>query len=191
MDYSKILEALNEASLFDLYRLQAAINQQLEAPDRLRAVKKHLKPDQTITYFDSGLNRLVEAVVIKVRRTRLLVENKHDGRRWNIPFYFVNLDNVDTDLHSSGEGITKEQLKVGDRVGFNDRQNQERYGVVTRINPKTATLMVDKNTKWRVAYQFLFPVIDSARSGDPSALEGEVIARQITVNNDRNEDELP
>ncbi|MEN8133160.1 MAG: hypothetical protein ABFS45_23870 [Pseudomonadota bacterium] len=188
MDYSEILEALNEASLFDLHRLQVAINYQLEAPDRLEAIKRHLKPDQTITYFDGSLNRLVEAVVIKVRRTRLLVKNKHDGRRWNIPFYFVNLDNVDTDLHTSGEGITKEQLKVGDQVGFHDRQNKERYGVVKRLNPKTATLMVNNNTKWRVAYQFLFPIIDSERSGDPSALEGEVISRRITVINSRNGD---
>lgn len=188
MDYSKILKTLNEASLFDLYRLQVAINHQLEAPDRIKAIKRYLKPDQTITYFDSELNKLVEAIVIKVRRTRLLVENRHDGRRWSIPFYSVNLDNVDTDLHTSGEGIAKAQLKVGERVGFRDRQDQELYGVVIRLNPKTATLMVDNGVKWRVAYKLLFPIIDSERSADPLALEGEVIARRITVINGRNED---
>lgn len=36
MNYSQILEALNKASLFELYRLQQAIRRNLEDPSRIR-----------------------------------------------------------------------------------------------------------------------------------------------------------
>jgi len=52
-------------------------------------------------------------------------------------------------------------LKVGDAVGFRARQNQDKYGPVVALNQKTATILTQDNQKWRVAYQFLFPVIES------------------------------
>jgi hypothetical protein len=50
---------------------------------------------------------------------------------------------------------------VGDAVGFRDRQNRDRYGRVLALNQKTATVFTNDQQRWRVAYQFLFPVIDS------------------------------
>jgi hypothetical protein len=90
MDYSKIIENLKQASLFDLYRLSVAIDHQLENPQRIAEVKKHIKPGQTISYFDPTENRLIEAKVINLKRTQLLVENTHDQQRWTIPLYWVN-----------------------------------------------------------------------------------------------------
>ncbi len=132
MDYSKIVEDLKDASLFDLYRLRVAINHLLEDPQRIKAIKRYLKPDQEITYFDQGENRLIEARVVKLKRTRLLVENKHDRKYWNIPFYWVNLANVDTDIEASLNkvGLDKSQVKIGDKVGFLGKQNTEVYGEV-------------------------------------------------------------
>ena len=71
MDYSRSIEELKQASLFDLYRLQVAISHQLENPQRVQEIKSQLKPDQHITYFDTAENRLVEAKVIKLKRTRI------------------------------------------------------------------------------------------------------------------------
>ena len=39
MDYSKIIEELKKASLFDLYRLRVALNHQLETPRRVEEIK--------------------------------------------------------------------------------------------------------------------------------------------------------
>ena len=118
MDYSRIIEELKQAPLFDLYRLQVAISHQLENPQRIQEIKSRLKLGQTITYFDGVENRLIEAKVIKLKRTRLLVQNKHDKQRWDIPFYWVNLDSVDTDITlSSKMGVDRSQIKVGDKVG--------------------------------------------------------------------------
>jgi len=177
MDYSRIIEESKQASLFDLYRLQVAISHQLENPQRVQEIKSQLKPGQHITYFDTVENRLVEAKVIKLKRTRLLVENKHDKQRWNIAFYCVNLDSVDTDITlSSKMGLDKSQVKVGDRVGFLDRQNNDVYGEVIRLNRKTATILTDDHTNWRVGYGLLYLVIDGER-GNPKLIAGEIINR--------------
>ncbi|MCK5664538.1 MAG: hypothetical protein KAI17_13695, partial [Thiotrichaceae bacterium] len=95
MEFNKILDELNQASLFELYRLNQAIWTQLEDPGRNKLAKRQLRAGQEISYFDSDENRLIEAVIINVKRTRALVRNKHDGKGWNIPFYQINIDGTD------------------------------------------------------------------------------------------------
>ena len=162
MDYTTIVNELKNASLFDLYRLRIAIDQQLDNPEKIKEIKRHLKIGDQISYFDSKENRQIEATLLEFKRSNVLVRNRHDQVRWTIPFYFINLDHVDTDIHSNSQqqGLEKSQLKVGDTVGFRDRDNQERYGRIVKLNPKTASLLVDERYKWRVAYQLLFSIID-------------------------------
>jgi hypothetical protein len=161
MDCSKIIEEIQKASSFDLYRLRVAIDQLLENPHRLSAIKKCLKPGQKISYFDETENRLIEAHTLKIMRTRLLVQNIHDQQEWEIPLYFVNLDEVNTDIVSSSrEGLGKSQLKVGDMVCFQDKHNNDVNGRIIRLNQKTATILTTTNTKWRVAYEFLHLIYD-------------------------------
>ncbi len=175
MDYSKIIDDLKQASLFDLYRLRVAINHQLETPQRIDEVRRSLKPGQIVSYFDSVENRLVESKVIKLKRTRLLVENIHDKQRWNIPFYWINLDRVDTDITAPARmGLEKSQLKVGDTVGFQDKQNNDVYGEVIRLNQKTATIVTNTNMKWRVAYEWLHLVLEGEQEY-PNLIEGQIL----------------
>lgn len=104
-------------------------------------------PGIEISYFDSTENRLIDAVVISLQRSRLLVENKLDGKRWSIKFYMLNLDRVKTDI-SSHQGIDRTQLKVGDSVGYYNRENKETCGKVIKLNQKKATVHVSDGTKW-------------------------------------------
>lgn len=164
MDYTFIIDELRSASLFDLFRLRAALSQQLEDPDRIALVRRRLRTGMLISYFDEAQNRLIEASVLELHRTRLLVENRHDLARWSIPFGAVNIDRVETDIRAVApeqRALDRSRLKVGDAVGFRDRQNQDKYGQVVALNQKTATILTKDNQKWRVAYQFLFPVIES------------------------------
>jgi len=164
MDYTAIIDELRAASLFDLFRLHAALNLQLEDPERIEQVRRRLRPGMPISYFDEAQNRLIEATVIELRRTRLLVENRHDQKLWSIPFGAVNVDGVETDIRAAvaeQPALSRSRLKVGDTVGFHDRQNQDKYGQVVALNPKTATILTGDRQRWRVAYQFLFPVIDN------------------------------
>ncbi len=159
MNYSAVLEALNTASLFDLYRLREAIQKQLEDPERLDAIKRQCRVGQRITWFDSAENRLVEAEILALKQTRVAVRNLVDGKRWTIPLFFINLQDVAVDITPSRAGVDRNTLKVGDLVGFQDRQGHERYGKVTKLNRKTAGVEVG-DTHWRVAYELLSAIID-------------------------------
>ena len=175
MDYSKIMENLKQASLFDLYRLSIAINHQLENPQRVAEIKKRLKPGQIIRYFDPTENRLIEAKVITLKRTQLLVKNSHDQQQWTVPVYWVNLDEVNTDISVSPRmGLDKSQLSVGDIVGFQDKQNDDLHGEVIRLNQKTATIRTNANTEWRVGYEWLYLVIDGEQ-GFPLLIKDQIV----------------
>jgi hypothetical protein len=51
MDYSRIIDELNSASLFDLFRLSVAIHQQLDEPQRIAEIRAQLRPGMEITLF--------------------------------------------------------------------------------------------------------------------------------------------
>ncbi|MBL6986356.1 MAG: hypothetical protein ISR72_04780 [Methylobacter sp.] len=162
MDYTAILQELNKASLFDLHRLQSAIYQELLNPNRIKQIKAQLKVGQPVSYFDSQSNSLVDAVILKIQITRCLVRNVGDQKRWNIPFYYLNLDDVNTDIHAprNAVGIPKSALKIGAKVGFKDKSNNDLFGEVIRLNLKTATVRVSEYCTWRVHYNHLFSVIE-------------------------------
>ncbi|MDO9048911.1 MAG: hypothetical protein Q7U66_14420 [Methylobacter sp.] len=162
MDYTTILQELNKASLFDLHRLQSAIHQELLNPNRIDQIKAQLKIGQSISYFDSQANSLIDAVILKIQRTRCLVRNTKDQKSWNLPFYYLNLDNIDTDIQpaKNAVGIPKSSLKLGDKVGFKDKQRNELFGEVIRLNQKTATVKINELNVWLVSYRNLIRVID-------------------------------
>jgi hypothetical protein len=179
MDFSAMMDDLEDASLFDLYRLQSAISIELENPERIRKIKRLIKVGDTVRYFLSEENRLVEAEVLEIKRTRVLVRNKHDLKRWNIPFYMTNVDDIPVDIRrqDTAAGMDRHEIRIGDRVGFKDRGNHNRRGEVIRLNPKTVTLLVEPNQKWRVSYALLHPIIDGEKARQQLFIEGVVVDR--------------
>ncbi len=175
MNFSEITKNLKDASAFDLYRLRVAILQELESPRRTKELRKKLRPDQAINYFDADTNKMVRAKVITPKRTHVLVENLADKERWDIPFYMVNFDNVDTKIAPTPQtGLEKNQLSVGDRVSFPDKQNRTVYGKIIRLNRKTVTVKTENNREWRVGYSWLRLIIDGEES-NPNILEAEIL----------------
>lgn len=165
IDYSELLKQLETATLFDLYRLSAAIDHLMKEPDRIARARKRIRVGDEIEYFDLGKNRCVPAVVLSCNRTRAVVRDLEDGKRWKVEYGSINVDAVDTSIHQRRTtGLGRNEVSVGDRVGFLDKQNQERYGTVTRLNPKTVTLRCEatdgRAEQWRVAYSLLFRVLD-------------------------------
>lgn len=177
MNYSKILEELNNASLFDLYRLEQAIRRSLEDPVRIRKIKDSLKIGQDIEYFDAEENRLVEASIIELKKTRALIKNRHDGKLWNIPFYYINLDHADVSISSSTGKLDRNSLKVGDKVAFKDRKGNELFGEVIKLNQKTAGVLVG-TTRWKVSYRLLSSIIEGELGSDTNVIEGRLLARE-------------
>ena len=51
-------------------------------------------------------------------------------------------------------------MSIGDVVGFNHDGSQI-VGVIVRLNYKTVTMLTKDDHSWRVAYNYLFKVIDA------------------------------
>ena len=175
MDYEKLSRELKQATLFDLWRLNSTIDLMLNDPQRIRQVKRQLKVGMTISYFEDSENRLVDAEIVAIRRTRVSVRNLHDLRKWDLPFSMLNLGDASVDLSQlvDHKNVSRASLKVGDQVGWTHNNGDELYGVVIKLNPARAVIKLSNNDTWRVSYAMLFAVLDGnlENSGDGLLLD--------------------
>ena len=44
---------------------------------------------------------------------------------------------------------------------FTDKHNRDRIGEIVKLNPKTAGLLCEDGTRWRVSYGLLFSILDA------------------------------
>lgn len=162
MDYQTLFNALQSSTLFDLWRLNCALDHFLDDPQRLEGIKRQLNIGMTISYFERKENRLIDAQILDIRRTRATVRNLHDQKRWTIPFYMINLEDIPVDISPSAarKQIDRATLKVGDRVGWLGKSGEECYGIVNKLNPKKAVIELNSGEQWRIPYALLFSVLD-------------------------------
>jgi transcription elongation GreA/GreB family factor len=166
MDYSQILASLRKASAFDLFRLRAAIDRTLDQPDWIVAVQSRLRVGQAITYFDPATNRVHVGQVLELRRKQAVVLDEETRRRWLISYAAINLDNADVDVREQPrQGLGRNEVAVGDTVGFVDRHQREHSGRIVRLNDKTVTLTCN-GQQWRVSYGLLHRIVDGRASDD-------------------------
>ena len=178
MNFSNIINSFSEASAFELYRLRAAIDRVLDEPRWLQAVQVRLRVGQEVTYFDPQANALRRGRVLEMRRKQAVVLDLDDARRWIISYAAINLDGADVQIREhKQQGMGRNEIAVGDMVGFVDRDQQQRTGRVLRLNDKTVSLQCG-NIQWRVAYQFLHRVVEAAGSIDDVIEIGGVIIAQ-------------
>ncbi|MFK0572230.1 hypothetical protein [Endozoicomonas sp.] len=170
MDYAQLLDALNRASTFDLFRLNAIIRSELESPERIRKIKAALTVGQKISYFDICRNALRDCEVLRLNNKRALVRDFTDGEEWNVPYYMLNIEGADVRVnHEAQKGLSRHAIAVGDLLGFKDKHGIEHFGPVLRLNTKSVTLRVETG-QWRVAYLLLYRVLEG--QGDQ---EGELM----------------
>jgi hypothetical protein len=173
MDYELIVSALQKASAFDLYRLQSAIGHLLDDPLRLNAIKRQLRPGMEITYFEPQENRLIPALVLEIRRTRVAIQELQTGKRWTVPLYMINIEGTDTDITPKKNHVDRLSLKIGDQVGFAGKDGSELFGAVIKLNPKRAKIHTSQGV-WSVPYSMLYTIIDGEQARDqfvPAELE--------------------
>ena len=178
MNYSEILAQLKAASAFDLYRLRAAIDRALDEPAWMVAVQAQLTVGQAVEYFDPQANASHAGQVLELRRKQAVVLDKATGKRWLISYSAINLDGTDVDIRDKPRhGLGRNEVAIGDRVGFVGRDHKERSGRIIRLNDKTVTLLCG-NQQWRMAYALLHRVVES------SAIEGEVLELDVKAAGD-------
>lgn len=161
MDYTSLPGTLSKASLFELWRLKAAITLALENPCKNEAIRAGLRVGQSVRYFNPAENREISGCIMEIKRSRALIRHDHDNKLWNIPFYMINFQAQDVDAPAKAhQKISRDSLRVGDAVGYKSRTNSEVYGTITRLNRKTATVRLTTGEMWGVPYGFLFSILD-------------------------------
>lgn len=161
MNFSDVIKTLNQASAFELYRMRAAIDRVLDEPRWLQAIQARLQIGQSVQYFDTQANALKRGQVLELRRKRAVVLDLDDAKRWIISYAAINLDGSDVQIREQKpQGLGRNEVAIGELVGFVDRDQQQRTGQIIRLNDKTVTLQCEKG-QWRVAYSFLHRVVDA------------------------------
>ncbi|MCP4320306.1 MAG: hypothetical protein GY951_14215 [Psychromonas sp.] len=171
MNIQHIFQELQSASDFELFRLKVAMNKLLDDPDRVNALRKKMTIGMQVDYFCEERNRAIACRLVDIKRSRASVIEIETGQSWTLPFYYLNLDHISTEVTTNSKlGMSKAELYVGSTVGFIDsRDNQECIGQVVKLNPKRAVILI-ANTKWNVPYQMLFPVINSELDSNKTLL---------------------
>ena len=160
MNFSELVEALNHASGFELYRLRAAIERVLVDPKWTLAVRTQLQIGQEIEYFDARANRLCPGQILEFRHKEVLVRQTDTGQHWLLAYTAINVNRIDVSIREkSNQGLSRNEVAIGDTVGFVDHEHHQRSGKVMRLNDKTVTLL-SGGQKWRVAYAFLHRVLN-------------------------------
>jgi hypothetical protein len=113
-----------------------------------------------------------------MRRKQAVVLDSNDARRWLISYAAINLDGSDVQIRENkAQGLGRNEVAMGEVVGFVDRDQNQRTGKIIRLNDKTVTLQCGP-TQWRVAYACLHRVVD-AEFADQSVIEGVVVPLRI------------
>ncbi len=171
MNIQAVFQELQSASDFELFRLKTAIDKLLEDPERINALREKMVIGMQLDYFDAKENHSIACELLEIKRTRATIREIATGKRWTLPFYYLNLDHITTELVANNKrGMSKAELHIGSTVGFiSSRNNQEYIGQVSKLNPKRVVLLVG-NEKWNVPYQMLFPIIHSELDGNNTLL---------------------
>ena len=160
MDFSQLIKMVDSLSSYDLFRLNQALEIELNAPKRIAAIKSALKLGESVFYFDFDTNCDRLGIVTEIRKSRATILDIETQQKWDVPLYTLNLQGREVHFSAPNrDGLHKADVTVGETVAFIDHQGVEHAGQVMRLNPKTVTLLENK-IKWRVPYSYLKKVIE-------------------------------
>lgn len=170
MNFSELLDALNQASGFELYRLRAAIDRVLADPKWTIAVRAQLRIGQEVEYFDARANRLCPGQILELRNKEALVRQTDTGQCWLLAYTAINVNRIDVRIREKSQhGLSRNEVAIRDTVGFLDHEHNQRIGQIVRLNDKTVTLL-SNGQKWRVAYALLHRVLNQDSPTSASAI---------------------
>ena len=160
MDFTQALHLLKNVSPYDLYRIKVAIDNEIEKPEHIKSIRSRFAIGDQISYFDDRSNSIVPAIVLDKMIKNVRVKNLTDQKTWILPYYMLNIDKKESDIQlNHGEKPTKNHFRIGDCVGFN-YEGRQQIGTITKLNHKTASVVISDKKRWRVGYGLLFKVLD-------------------------------
>ena len=156
MDWHNLMSTLaTQASDLELLQLQTALENLLMQPARIIAVRQQLHVGQTIQYLDVRGNRMHAAKVIEFKTDQLMVHASNDGKYKWIRYAAVALDPSAKSAPPKEVPPRREDFAVGDTVSFEGRDLIRKFGKISRINQKTASILCEDGHVWRVSFALL------------------------------------
>ena len=156
MDWHNLMSTLaTQASDLELLQLQTALENLLMQPARIIAVRQQLHVGQTIQYLDVRGNRMHAAKVIEFKPDQLMVHASNDGKYKWIRYAAVALDPSAKSAPPKEVPPRREDFAVGDTVSFEGRDLIRKFGKISRINQKTASILCEDGHVWRVSFALL------------------------------------
>ena len=166
MQDKALIDALNHASSLELYQLAALVERLMTDPRRIVAIRKDLHLGQTVRFYEARSDRWLQGRIIDMRDTSLTLQGTEYRGEWKLPYAAIEppvpggkAPAAPTPPPPSAPRPTRADFKRGDKVSFADRHLQSHVGVITRCNPKTASVDSDGGT-WSVPYGALRHVLD-------------------------------
>ncbi len=162
MDWHNLMSTLaTQASDLELLQLQTAVEHLLMQPARMIAIRQQLHVGQTVQYLDVRDNRMHAAKIIEFKPDQLMVHASHDGKYKWIRYAAVGLDPSVEVVQQPKEVLPRrEDFAVGDTVSFEGRDLIRKFGKISRINQKTASIVCEDGHEWRVSFALLQRVMN-------------------------------
>lgn len=165
MQDTALIEALNNATSLELYQLAALVERLMTDPRRIVAIRKALHLGQIVRFYEGRRDTMRQGRIVEMRDAQLTLHDMQQHVQWKLPYAAIepiepgSPPPVAPPAPPSMPKPTRADFTRGDKVSFTDRHLQTHLGIITRCNPKTAS--VDSNGQaWSVPYGGLRQVLD-------------------------------
>lgn len=168
MQDATLIEALNHATSLELFQLNALLERLMTDPRRIVAVRKDLHLGQIVRFYDARRDTMREGRIIEMRDAQLTLHDTQQHVHWKLPYAAIEPPQPGSQPPTQSQAApfpppppkpTRADFARGDKVSFTDRHLQAHVGVITRSNPKTASVDTGEAT-WSVPYGALRRVLD-------------------------------
>jgi len=169
MQDATLIDALNQATSLELYQLSALVERLMTDPRRIVAVRRDLHLGQVVRFYDGRRDTMREGRIIEMRDAQVTLHDTQQRVHWKLPYAAIEPPQSAAQpgpatppaqpTPPASPRPTRADFARGDKVSFTDRHLQTHVGVITRSNPKTATIDTGE-ASWSVSYGHLRRVID-------------------------------
>ncbi len=165
--HQQLCSFVENASPFEIYRIILYLNRELNDSRKIRLIALQVHVGERVSYFDPKTNRVIDAIILEKRSKNVILHHADADRSQTkmIPYYMLQIASKDLILGNPEKKINRHTLRMGDSVGFkHTKTGQNFYGIVERLNPKTALLLTTDGQKWKVSYSLLYPILEGSES---------------------------
>lgn len=165
MHDAALIEALNNATSLELYELASLVDRLITDPRRIVAIRKDLHLGQAVRFYDARRDVMRLGRVVQMRDAQVTLHDTEAGIQWKLPYAAIEPPQPRVTPEPAAPAApaapkpTRADFRRGDKVSFTDRHPQVHVGVITRCNPKTASVDSD-GAAWSVSYGALRQVLD-------------------------------